>query len=106
MNDVTAILLAARTLIADPRWFTQDVFATDANGTPVSLMDPRACCFCTEAAIRFVAHDSYGWHEDYGALRALERVIGYVPTWSDCHSHAEVIAAFDRAIVLSEEGAQ
>ena len=92
-------LAAARDLIKDPSGWTQGFFARDKSGNEVSVRDPSAVCFCASGAISRIPSSA----SRDRVFRCLEEQMnGYIPKFNDSHSHAEVLAAFDRAIAESE----
>lgn len=54
LTQVLYILQEARKLISLPKHWTQETLARDATGTPVSPLDPTACCWCAEGAMHHV----------------------------------------------------
>lgn len=95
------VLKKARALIEKPKNWTQHEYARNKLGENVLSLSPAATCWCALGAIiKF----SDGAHVISHAERALERVIAgrlSVSSFNDSHSHAEVLAAFDRAIELA-----
>jgi hypothetical protein len=96
------ILKAARAKIADKKNWTQGELGRDANGNPVtdaSLLASQAVCFCASGALFLAGASEDGidvWH-------VLSRSMGcFVPKFNDSHTHAEVLAAFDKAIAELE----
>ncbi len=87
-RDITAIVLAAaRDLIADPENWTNDPQELGARHCMASA--------CGHEAMRVGYPDSFQL-----ACHRLAKAIGTLnlPHWNDTHTHAEVLAAFDRAI--------
>ncbi len=98
------LLIAARELIASPDTWTQNEFARDVDGRPVEPTDPAAVRFDAQGAIYRLRAEM---EEDVAALQRLAVAMGAEPTrlcgmdvsgFNDRHTHAEVLAAFDRAI--------
>lgn len=93
------ILVAARKLIEKPENWCQADYALDKTGKSVSCFadeGPDACAFCSSGAIFRVAIDSPLLPDARMALvQAMDADIAY---FNDKHTHAEVLAAFDRAI--------
>lgn len=108
MSDTVEILKAAKALIADEENWTQTVYARDENGESVSATDPRAVCFCSRGAIDKITAGNGAWEGAYDILLGLvtedDDCIG-VADFNDTHTHAEVLALFDRAIARAEGGA-
>lgn len=90
------ILIAARKLIEKPEHWTQRAFATNEIGNPTIPGARTAASWCAEGAVRRVGGDCLATY----VVRDLERACGWqgVLTFNDSHTHAEVLAAFDRAI--------
>jgi hypothetical protein len=94
------ILTAARELISVPERWTQGDYAKDKDGRSCLEDDEGAVCYCSVGAISKVRFSSV-------ALEFLAREAGgYIPDFNDTHTHAEVIAAFDRAIAAAKERGQ
>jgi hypothetical protein len=96
------VLRAAREYISDPARWTQGIIGRSDGSR------------CAVGALKDAAGHgpkSVGWHSPpsgcgaavTGAYAALERVAGEPPPlFNDSHTHAEVLAAFDRAIAVEE----
>jgi hypothetical protein len=98
------VLVAARKLIEKPEQWTQGWFAKTVSGEEVASLDPRACRWCLEGACRrasgFVG-DTYG--DEFRPIRRLltDAIGGRHPqdfNDSSITTHAQVLAALDRAI--------
>lgn len=92
-QDVALALRKARGLIEDKsKWFGGDEPRRPANPTAFGFQR------CASHALLAVMPPMPAW----SALRRAMGLTGLngtgVPEWNDSHSHAEVIAAFDRAI--------
>ena len=86
-QDVLEILRDARALITDP-----DKWASDGAGS-----GEQRC------AIRALIHVAPSVSVDHPAEVALRAAMGgYIATFNDSHTHAEVLAAFDKAIASLE----
>ena len=98
-----AVLTRARDLIADERRWCKRSMARGWLDIPVPAQSGFARRFCAIGAIQRAARE-LGWPmNDAGG--ALEWQAGRpVPDWNDdpCRTHAEVVAAFDVAIVALE----
>ena len=95
------ILKAARAKIERPECWTQDVFARDTKGDRVHALSPNAVCWCSIGACVAVASANPPNDLSYRiALDALAGVTGVaeISDFNDTHTHAEVLAAFDKAI--------
>ena len=99
--NTAEILRAARALIKKPENWTTGWFARDSYGRGVSLHSEGAVCWCASGALETIIGKV-----DYecGAYGALENEMGTnIPKFNDTHTHEEVIAAFDNAIIAAEE---
>ena len=97
------ILRAARARIADPKNWTTDTFARDANGWPCSARDKNACRWCAYGALR-----ADGYFNDAPATALLSEAsqalnCGMLPhAVNDLKGHSAVLKIYDRAIELAE----
>lgn len=102
-----AVLKKARELISDEKAWTKGWFAKDERGRDVYADDPGAVCFCAMGAIDRAAEEC-GGVDDVPALNMLVRALGgtAIDLFNDApeRTHAEVLAAFDKAIASSEAG--
>lgn len=101
------ILRKARELIADSTRWTKGAFARDEYGYPCSADDPYARVYCAIGAIEHFAcaevHTKDSMECWYAEL-TLQEFVGdnqSVTEFNDSHTHAEVLAVFDRAIELA-----
>lgn len=95
------ILIEARKLIEKPERWIQHDYARDADGGEVTPDDSDATCFCMLGALARSAHAmEHEAHRLPAALVLSTTVGGRVHHWNDDpdRTHAEVLAAFDRAI--------
>ena len=99
------ILIAARAKIEQPECWTQMAFAKTALRNKAKVDSPRAVCWCILGAICAVTNSKPGLL-DVASYRLIANAIGVPPysenvvNWNDerARTHAEVLAAFDRAI--------
>ena len=96
------ILKQARELISVPERWTQRASARSKNGDIVESNDVSAICWCSFGAIMRVC--SYNHPERWIAEEHLDDVAPNYIKFNDTHTHAEVLAAFDRAIAAAEGG--
>lgn len=102
MKPVVQILKDARALIADEKNWTQGALARGPSGGVVSYKSSVAVCFCSIGAIERIAKKSTK------ALQVVEKFYRILPSgdgladFNDSHTHAEVLALFDRAIARAE----
>ena len=97
MPEPARILIEARELIADERhWCQNQWFFMDGRYRSLGAIGQAA-----------VGAPAYGWEKTNAGIAAagfLQRSIDDSPTvvhFNDSHTHAEVLAAFDRAIKLA-----
>lgn len=102
------ILIAARAKIEEPERWTQGKFALSPLANQVKPTSRRAVCWCSLGAIAAVTHDDPNDVNDdvYWILQRAMRLpdgVMAVAVWNDApgRTHAEVLAAFDRAIAAA-----
>lgn len=100
MKTALQILIDGRAVIALPECWTQGVLARDVAGRGVSEHSPRAVCFCSRGALNRTAMPT-DWSRAFdSAFDALNTEMEFdVIRFNDRSPHAEVLAAWDRAIV-------
>lgn len=94
------ILISARAWLADPDRWIQGASWHNADG--VYTDNPAAVVqTCAIGAVALIDYDHY-----FDAVNQLREAMGGVAVddFNDEHTHAEVLAAFDRAIQSSPEG--
>jgi hypothetical protein len=92
------VLVEARRLIEDPSNWSQRKFACTETGRSCGIVSPRAVAWCAEGACVLAARRA-----QYGELYLIDKLSeaignGSVSLFNDSSSHADVLAAFDRAI--------
>ena len=94
------IVQRARALIATPQTWTQDEFARDRCGEPVSWRSPEAVQFCIWGALNRAAREMTG--DEHQRVRladhAARTLRGMTPSLSrlnDRGTHADVLAPLD-----------
>ena len=98
------VLVKARELIASPERWTKGSYAVDAGGYGVDPTDLEACAWCLDGALYRVttgADASFRSHEYLAArdaVAAVPEVDGVPIDFNERHTHAQVLAAFDKAI--------
>ena len=105
MTDLADTLRAARALISAPERWVQGVYArTEAGGKLHNGWETGAVRWCALGAIEHVTRRFVTAPIDDALLRGagLERDAD-IYDYNDSHTHAEVLAMFDRAIELAEE---
>lgn len=93
----------ALNLIRDPARWTQWVCARDADGDVCDFYSERAVCWCSLGALRKVCEpEPASWFDNVSKVeKALNRGIGYIGRgtlirFNDTHTHAEVIALWEK----------
>lgn len=96
------ILTKARALISDPARWTQRSAAKDVSGNDVLANSPKAVCWCSAGALLKASRRSSIGFVPMGTLsQEMEFSVSY---FNDSHTHAEVLAAFDKAIERINKG--
>jgi hypothetical protein len=93
------VLIAARKKIERPECWTQRAYARDEEYSTVSPSDKLAVCWCSIGALCAVTDDNGQFAHARDSLAAVLDGMS-VFCFNDTHTHAEVLAAFDRAIEL------
>lgn len=96
------IIKSARELISDPERWSQGWYARDKRGDWTNFNSPTACKWCAMGAIRKMANADYEGYCVY--LFALVGGAWELDDFNDNHTHAEVLALFDKAIAKLEGG--
>lgn len=91
------ILTLARAKIADEKNWCQENFAKDIfnNGTPATSV--TACAWCSLGALKRVAKYTNYSHAEILLSHYMDNCVAH---FNDSHTHAEVLAAWDKAIAL------
>lgn len=108
--DTVEVLMKARELLSDPKRWTQNWCARTAVGEITDVFSDDAVSWCSFGAIR----RSAGIDADVGcsldAESTLCSALGHSCTaraaeWNDTtgRTHAEVLAAFDKAIAIASQ---
>lgn len=104
------VLQAAREKIEDPDNWTQGEYAVDGGEMRCGPTSFRAYAYCSigalcavtgRGAVRAMSHPSYAALERF----ALMPHGASLPDFNDSHTHAEVLAMFDKAIAVCEREA-
>ena len=92
------VLVKARALISDPERWCQYHYAVDSAGVMLGdYTSPDAERWCSYAAI--MLNGQPHWQSSGDAIDRLHNVVGCsISHFNDTHTHAEVLAAFDKAI--------
>lgn len=100
MATVKELLLVARQAISNPENWTQYVIARDAEGVMIFPDSSKAVCWCSLGALRKAQEDLKADETTYvEAYDVLCDVLdGSIVAYNDTHTHAEVLALFDKAI--------
>ena len=102
------LLIKAQAVIADPRRWTQDVYAKDAEGQVTKTLSPDAVCWCSLGALEKVAHEENANGACFAAteyLAVVSEECGYsgISDFNDNSSHEVVMKVWDEAIKLAKE---
>ncbi|MCQ8277956.1 hypothetical protein NFI95_05790 [Acetobacteraceae bacterium KSS8] len=100
-KEIRETLIKARDLIAVPERWTQRSYARTAAGATIGPKELPAVCWCSSGAI---LRTENSWPRRFAAEEVLGAAMGdSIVFFNDTHTHAEVIAAFDRAIASIPE---
>lgn len=118
-NEVIELLKSGRDRIADPKNWTKGYYARDAGGNPIGEDSPEAVCWCAAGALQscLVIIAAGNIRRNYNIRNhALEFLHLSMPSDFDVNlfsiagfndapetTHADVMAAYDRAIALAEK---
>lgn len=108
MSNPREILIAAREKITTPERWCQGAHARDEGGQTVLAKDPAACVWCIDGALWAVTRFTQTSARASASILLGEQIGAYsansIHKWNDApeRTHAEVLAAFDRAIEESE----
>ena len=95
-------LREARELISERKHWTTGRLARDKHGDGCVLFSTNAVAFCAEGAIALVT-DALPLGAFGDAMSGLSVAFDYdVASFNDTHSHAEVLAGYDKAIATEE----
>lgn len=94
-------LTAAREKIANPGRWTQRSYAKNAKGEHVDPASPAACKWCADGAVWAVRPVAPAYKLATAVLDILSGQ-GSAAVFNDSHTHAEVLALFDKAIASLE----
>ena len=102
------LLIKAKAVIADPKHWTQDWYARDAEGQDMDACNPDAVCWSSVGAFEKVAYEEDTYSTLFAAMGYLAKVAdecGYsrIIDFNDNSSHEAVMKAWDKAIKLAEE---
>lgn len=89
------ILTLARAKIADENNWCQGEFARNNVGKTTNAQSIDACSWCSLGAMKAVAIFTEFWLAETFMNNYTD---GSVATYNDSHTHAEVLAAWDKAI--------
>lgn len=114
--DTVQILKEARALIADEENWTQGDYAQDKDGNQTMPSLSEATCFCAVGAIHRVGRIklSQSVPLDIISVLAIDEAVDRTDVgisesaiigFNDTHTHADVLALFDRAIARAESEA-
>lgn len=105
-KKISEVLKEAKQLISKPENWTTGVYARDAEGIKVDTGNARATCFCSLGAVFFVAKQSkLSFPQRADIIQHIKEANGLtspVHEYNDTHTHAEVMALWDKAIAAAE----
>jgi len=106
MSKVYELLTKAQSLISDPSHWTKGTFARNKDGEPRMDDEADATCWCSMGALRKVT--SAGITQEYPrAIIILSQAADeHIVKFNDSHTHAEVMAVWDKARDLAEKEKQ
>lgn len=99
-SDVLEVLLRAREVLVTKGW-TTGTFARNEEKYPCMSIDPRACSFSAEGALRCATRvHEVRWEAEEVLAHAVPLPSAtHLPRWNDEQTSIEVVlAAYDRAI--------
>lgn len=106
-KTVVEILKEAKSLIDTPEKWTKETYARSTSGGVISEHEDGAVCFCSLGAFFRVAKSAdvvymdSGWDILIKAVKLIKPTAYSVATFNDNHTHAEVMAMWDKAIELA-----
>lgn len=104
MRDIDFIR-KAREIISDESHWTRGELARDARGDDVPPLSPRAHCFCAVGALARATKLRTDTVDSARIMNQIRRVCGidFLSDYNDSHTHAEVLAMFDKTIRALEK---
>jgi hypothetical protein len=101
VNAARTLLIDARKLLTDPKNWTQQVAARNAQGHETQAKSVTAVCWCSLGALTHCRPDvedrAYIYNVAYETLLQATPN-GMVASFNDNSTHEEVLELFDRAI--------
>lgn len=109
MNKPLELLIQAQDKIRDPKNWTRDHYALDAEGNSVSRYSEAAVCFCSLGALEALFDGTDERESDvrrardflYDAAAMLTETQESVAQYNDTRTHAEVMAMWEKAKELA-----
>lgn len=104
-------LKAAKSLISDSANWIQEDYAQDGKGNSVKCIQ-EGVCFCSLGAIKKIRMEGWGDTDRTPESSYLSRAVilidagNSVLRFNDTHTHAEVMAMWDKAIEMAEKDEQ
>jgi len=96
--EIKQVLIKARNLISKPENWTQRAVARTPEGHRTSALSTNAVCYCAMGALIKI----YPLYQGSRHIGVLAKAMGAdVAYYNDNHTHAEVLAMFDKAIELA-----
>jgi hypothetical protein len=105
--EVADVLRKAREKISDPARWTKGEFARDVHGKGLNNgCDPTATCYCALGAVEAVVNAPFFSMNAHSVVTALNACVNGDSIAdindADTTTHADILAAFDRAIAAAE----
>lgn len=103
-HRLSAVLSAAKDIIADPRNWHIGYFARNTWGRHVPSSSEEACAWCSFGAVELAVHKLGGGPEHCAAPKAMLNEVAIslghpsMPIMNDSESHNAIMTAFDLAI--------
>lgn len=104
MNSKQQLLLTARTVIANKKYWTQDCVARDKEDTMCAVESVMARKFCAVGALMFAYTGKSFPEKEWQCLREAAAELGYTDgpaSLNDYASHKKVMKMYDRAIEIA-----
>jgi len=94
--EIKQVLIKARELISKPENWTQRAVARTPEGHRTSALSTNAVCYCAMGALIKI----YPLYQGSRHIGTLAKAMGTtdIAHYNDNHTHAEVLAMFDKAV--------
>lgn len=108
MTTIYETLVAAKNLISNPDNWTQEAVARDSHGADTYSLNTDAVCWCSIGALHKVTKNnslvitSAAKHLRF-VLEQEHKDYDGIAHFNDSHTHAEVMAFWNKAIAAAKE---